>query len=69
VRWDWGERVFMDGRFVRNLILQPNKGAKSEVLRRIAGKNSHGKLGAMKIDIERLPTKEIFIEKWRKMVG
>jgi hypothetical protein len=61
--------VFVDGRFVWNLVLQPNKGAKSKVLQQIAGKNLHCKLEVMTIDIERLPTKEMFFKRWRKIVG
>jgi hypothetical protein len=66
MRWDWGEKVIVDGRLGRNLVLQANKGARQEVLRRMAGRDSHGKLMTIHLDLEDPMSVESFLSKWSK---
>jgi hypothetical protein len=66
MRWDWGEKVIVDGRLGRNLVLQANKGARQEVLRQMAGRNSHGKLMTICLDLKDPMSVESFLSKWGK---
>jgi hypothetical protein len=66
VRWDWGEKLIVGNKVVRNLVLQANKGASQEGLRRMAGRDSHAKLLILRLDLGDPPDEEAFIDQWRK---
>jgi hypothetical protein len=66
VRWDWGEKIVVGNRVVRNLVLQANKGATQEILRRMAGRDSHAKLMTLRLDLQDPIDEETFIHKWRE---
>jgi hypothetical protein len=66
MRWDWGRKVNVGGNIGRNLVLRANKGAEQEVLRRMAGRNSHAELMTLRLDLESPTSEEIFIKRWRE---
>ncbi|KAI0057533.1 hypothetical protein BV25DRAFT_1841638 [Artomyces pyxidatus] len=49
IRVDYGEKVRAGGKWVRNLVVQPNKGAKNKVLAKLP---MHSKLGTIQLDID-----------------
>ena len=65
VRLDWGEMVMKDRKSLWSLNLQVNKDVKQNILKQMAGKDSHRKLVILWIDIHRPAGEEKFINDWK----
>ena len=66
MRFDWGERFSVRGGMGRNLVLQANRGARQETLKRMGNKNSHGNLMTIRFVLQNPIKLETFIQRWEE---